>query len=119
MNWMARPSPIFLIEDGLHEPLSSVLAWPILLLEESPAGAAWAIPRAPTPRGNLETHDGYRRRTLALNPLGEVRELRVVLEESQLDLANRPVAMLRNVNLGDALLRRVGVIDLIAIDEDH
>jgi len=48
---------------------------------------------------------------------GQVCELGVVLEEGQLDLADGPTPVLRDVDLGDPTLGRIRMVDLVSIDK--
>src|SRR5665213_642911 len=51
---------------------------------------------------------------------GEVFEAREFAEERQAHGADRPVALLADDDFGDALVLRVGVVNLVTIDEqDH
>src|SRR5688500_4897728 len=59
-------------------------------------------------------------------PLREVLRLRLVIEElgdvvaeDELEVADGAVALLGDDDLGDALLFRVLVVDLVAVDEAH
>src|SRR5207248_9151765 len=52
-----------------------------------------------------------------LHSAGKVGEFGVVLEERELDLADRPAAVFGDMDLGDATLRRVRVVDLVPVDE--
>src|ERR1051326_6348821 len=54
---------------------------------------------------------------LAIHP--EVEELGRALQEQQLDLPGRAIAMLGHDNVGDALLVGVWVVLLVTIDEQH
>src|ERR1051325_1343337 len=48
-----------------------------------------------------------------------VEELRDVVAEHELEVADRAVALLGDDDLGDSLLFRVLVVNLVAIDEGH
>ena len=53
-------------------------------------------------------------------PCGEILEARVLAEEGESHHADRAVALLADDDLGDALVLRLRVVDLVAIDEqDH
>src|SRR5687768_6199430 len=50
----------------------------------------------------------------------EILEARELTEEGQGDRADRPVALLEHVHFRGPLVRRVRVVDLVAVDrEDH
>src|SRR6187551_1871782 len=49
----------------------------------------------------------------------QIRELRVALEERELDAVGRAVAVLGHVHLGDPLLVGLVVVVLVAVDEHH
>src|SRR6266516_5710027 len=53
-----------------------------------------------------------------VSTLLERLESGVLFQEGKLDLARRPVALLTDDDLGDALVLGLLVIDLIAVDED-
>ena len=58
--------------------------------------------------------------TTGRSAAAQVGELRVPLEERQLDRAGRPVAVLGEDQLGDALrVRLLAVVVLVAVDEHH
>src|SRR5438132_859645 len=52
-------------------------------------------------------------------PRSKILEARVLPEESQAHGADRPVALLADDDLGDALVLRVLVVHLVAIDEEN
>src|SRR5271166_6546013 len=50
----------------------------------------------------------------------KVFELRVLAKEGQLNIAGRTIALLGDDDVGNPFARRVGLVDLLAIDEkDH
>src|SRR5438128_7927924 len=54
-----------------------------------------------------------------LHPPSQVGEFGVVLQERELDFADRAAPVFGDVDLGDSSLRRIGVVDLVPVDEHH
>src|SRR5688572_29794332 len=60
---------------------------------------------------------GRARETLEPVRTGVVFEPRELAEEGEIDLANGPVSLFRYDDLGNALARRIRVIDFVAVNE--
>src|SRR5581483_8455668 len=73
--------------------------------------ADWSPPAASTAASTRSTAS-------ELPGVGVVLEARVLAEESELHRADGPVSLLADDDLGDALLRRVRIVDLVAVDEE-
>src|SRR6266536_3038494 len=88
------------------------------------SGRAWArraTPRPPgTRRRGRRTESRRRVRRSSASGRRQVRELRVPLEERELDRVGRAVAVLRDVHLCEPLLvGLLGVVVLVAVDEHN
>src|SRR5690606_6553596 len=82
---------------------------PFFLRHRRPYPAAPARKRALTP---------FLEDAVAVGVGDEVLELRELAEEGQVKLADRPVALLGDDDVRDALPGRIRLVDLFAIDED-
>src|SRR5258706_14568557 len=76
--------------------------------------SAWKAASA-TPRGR-KVAGARPRSSLVRAGVGVVLEAGVLPQEGELHHADRAVALLEEVDLGDPLIRRVGVVDLVAVD---